>query len=86
MDDDDKRYKTEFKKRLKAARIEAGYKTAKLFAAALGIPDARYRKYERDDSPSILPGLQILMQISVATRKSLSWLITGESRWPPKSD
>ena len=86
MDVADELYKTEVKKRLKSARVGAGYKTARLFASALGIPEARYRKYERDDNQGILPGLQILMQISVATRKSLTWLITGKSRWPPKSD
>ena len=74
------KYKTEFKARLRHARIEAGFKTARRFSQALGIDEARYRKYEREDDQSILPGYEVLIQISLITGRSLQWLLTGEGK------
>lgn len=45
------RFKTEFAERLKAARIAAGYSTQQEFAAALGVPIERYKKWESGRTP-----------------------------------
>lgn len=64
----------DFGKRLRAARISAGYETAADFARDLGIEVARYRKYERGDA---MPPVDILGTISSLTGKSLDFLILG---------
>lgn len=39
-----------FAKRLKAARVRAGYKSAQTFAFAAGLEPHAYRKYERGEA------------------------------------
>ena len=73
-------YKSDFKVRLKTARVEAGFKTAREFSQALGINEHRYRKYEREDDQALMPGYEVLIQISLVTRKSLEWLLTGKEK------
>lgn len=45
------RFKSEFAERLKAARIAAGYATQQEFAAVLGVPIERYKKWESGRTP-----------------------------------
>lgn len=63
-----------FAKRLKAARVVAGYETGDDFAVALGINPPRYRKYELKGS---YPPLDVLERISARTGKSLDFLLRG---------
>jgi transcriptional regulator with XRE-family HTH domain len=49
-----------FGKRLREARIKAGYKSAQQFAYALGIEPATYRFYERGQSQ---PNFEVLTRI-----------------------
>lgn len=44
-------------KRLKRARLDAGYRFANEFAAVLGMEDATYRTYERGEHLPDLPTL-----------------------------
>ena len=72
------KYRIAFKSRLVKARTEAGFETASEFASALGIEPPRYRKYERVDKEGVLPSYEILIQISLVTKRSLNWLLTGK--------
>lgn len=65
----------DFGRRLRAARITAGYDDATEFAKDLGIESPRYRKYERGES---LPPLEILDAIAAITGRSLDWLLRGQ--------
>lgn len=64
-----------FGRRLRAARITAGYEEAGDFAEELGIAPARYRKYERGES---MPPLDVLEDIVRITERSLDWILSGQ--------
>lgn len=64
----------DFGRRLRAARITAGYDEAADFAAVLGLESPRYRRYERGES---MPPLDVLEDIADRTRRSLDWLLLG---------
>lgn len=49
-----------FAKRLKAARMRAGYKSAQKFAGVLGVEPHSYRKYERGTAE---PRFEILVRM-----------------------
>lgn len=49
-----------FGQRLRAARVETGYRSAASLAAVLGIEEATYRKYERGASE---PNFETLVRI-----------------------
>lgn len=66
----------DFGKRLRAARISAGYETAEDFASDLGVEPPRYRKYERGDA---MPPIDLLEMVCTLTSKSLDFLILGRS-------
>lgn len=66
-----------FGRRLRAARITAGYEDAAEFAADLGIEAPRYRKWERGQSFVPLP---YLIEISALTGRSSDWLLLGRNR------
>lgn len=65
----------DFGRRLRAARITAGYEDAADFARDLGVEPPRYRKWERGQS---MPPLDYLAAIHAMTRRSLDWLLLGE--------
>jgi transcriptional regulator with XRE-family HTH domain len=69
----------QFGRRLRAARITAGYEEATDFASDLGIEAPRYRKYERGSS---MPPLDVLEAITKLTGRTLDWLLLG--RMPDK--
>lgn len=71
----DDRMLREFGRRLRAARISAGYEEASDFASDLGIESPRYRKYERGE---IMPPLDVLDGIVRLTERSLDWLLLGK--------
>lgn len=67
---------TDVSDRLKAARLKAGYPTAKLFAQKNRIPYTTYSQYEsskRQMSPSVI--VQICKMLNIDP----SWLLTGEN-------
>lgn len=64
-----------FGRRLRAARITAGYEKASEMAEKLGITSPRYRKYERGQS---LPPVDILAGIVATTGRSSDWLLLGK--------
>ena len=66
-----------FARRLEAARIAAGYETMRDFALALGIEQARYRRWEAAETE---PDLHHLQKISRLTGVSLDTLVSGERR------
>jgi transcriptional regulator with XRE-family HTH domain len=66
-----------FAVRLNAARIAAGYGTMREFAAALGVEEARYRRWEAAETE---PDILHLQRIAKLTGASLDSLITGERR------
>jgi transcriptional regulator with XRE-family HTH domain len=63
-----------FAKRLRAARIAAGYETMADFADRLGMEADRYRRYEAAQRE---PDLATLAQIAAATGASLDALVAG---------
>lgn len=65
----------QFGRRLRAARLTAGYEEASDFAHDLGIEAPRYRKYERGQS---FPPLDVLHDINRITGRSLDWLLLGQ--------
>ena len=76
----------DFARRLRSARIAHGasldiadYGTAQ-FAEALGIEEARYRRWERGETE---PSLGELANIQRVTSCSLDMLIAGRMRWGP---
>ena len=67
----------DFAARLQAARITAGYKTAKDAAAALEMPEAEtYRRWERGETE---PGIYMLRKITETFGCSEGFLIAGKS-------
>jgi len=64
-----------FARRLEAARISAGYETMRDFAAALGVQEARYRRWEAAETE---PDIFHLMRIAALTKVSLDVLIAGQ--------
>lgn len=66
-----------FARRLEAARVAAGYPSMREFARALGIEEARYRRWEAAETE---PDLENLKKIAHATGASLDALISG-ARW-----
>jgi transcriptional regulator with XRE-family HTH domain len=70
-------FRQAFARRLEAARIAAGYSSMREFAAALGIQEARYRRWEAAETE---PDLAFLQKIAKATGASLDSLISGEPR------
>jgi len=66
-----------FARRLEAARIAAGYETMRDFSEALGIEQARYRRWEAAETE---PDLFHLLKISHLTGVSLDTLISGARR------
>ena len=66
-----------FARRLEAARIAAGYETMRDFSEALGIEQARYRRWEAAETE---PDLHHLQKISNLTGVSLDTLISGRRR------
>ncbi len=67
----------DFGRRLRAARIAAGYEDAADLARDLGIEEATYRKYERGGA---LPRVDVLECIVQTTGKSLDWLLLGAAQ------
>lgn len=65
----------QFGRRLRAARITAGYEEATDFAEDLGIEAPRYRKYERGES---LCPLDVLQDIIRLTGRTSDWLLLGQ--------
>jgi len=63
-----------FGRRLKAARLDAGFENAEIFAEVLGISASRYRKYERGES---FPPLDILERIALRLGLDLDWVMLG---------
>jgi ribosome-binding protein aMBF1 (putative translation factor) len=63
-----------FARRLEAARMTAGYETMRDFAAALGVEEGRYRRWEAAETE---PDLLHLQKIARLTHISLDVLITG---------
>lgn len=66
--------------RLKASRIEAGYKTAKEFADEMGMPQPTYQQHE---SGKHEPSLEQFFAYADKLDKSRAWLITGEKLGEP---
>ena len=66
--------KEAFARRLRVAREAAGYETMRAFAAALGIAEATYRRYEAAETE---PGIEKLSDIAELTGASLDFLIRG---------
>ena len=64
----------DFGKRLRAARITAGWEEAADFAADLGVEAPRYRRYERGHA---LPPIDLLADISRLTGATLDHLLMG---------
>lgn len=68
-----------FATRLEAARIAAGYETMREFSEALGIAEARYRRWEAAETE---PDLFHLQRIASLTGISLDTLIAGKRVTP----
>lgn len=66
-----------FAVRLEAARIAAGFDTMREFSEALGISEARYRRWEAAETE---PDLLHLQRISKITGVSLDTLISGQRK------
>lgn len=64
-----------FATRLEAARIAAGYETMREFSEALGVAEARYRRWEAAETE---PDLFHLQRIARLTGVSLDILIAGQ--------
>lgn len=71
----------DFGRRLRAARIIAGYETAADLAKDLRVEVPRYRKYERGDS---MPPLEVLELLCDITNKSLDFLLLGRTDSPDR--
>lgn len=73
-----------FGKRLKDARIAAGYRSAQKAAETLGLEPATYRTYERGSS---LPNLEVLTRICELFRVTPNDLLPeAAAGWNPGSD
>lgn len=70
-------HRAAFARRLEAARIAAGYATMRDFADALGVQEARYRRWEAAETE---PDLWHLVRIAKLSGASLDALIAGEKR------
>jgi transcriptional regulator with XRE-family HTH domain len=64
-----------FANRLSAARIASGFETMRDFSEALGISEARYRRWEAAETE---PDLMHLQKIARITGVSLDVLISGQ--------
>ncbi len=64
-----------FATRLEAARIAAGYETMRKFSEALGVQEARYRRWEAAETE---PDLFHLQRIAKLTGISLDIWISGQ--------
>lgn len=64
-------------RRLKAARLTAGFEAAEDLADAIGQHPAAYRKYERGES---VPPLDILEMIRERLEISVDWLFYGDGK------
>lgn len=71
--------RTAFARRLTAARMAAGFETMREFALALGIEEARYRRWEKAETE---PDLVHLDKIARLTGAELDTLISGKRRQP----
>ena len=71
---DASRTKRGFAKRLKAARISAGYETQIAMAERIGSEHETYRRWERAETE---PPYFMLVRIGEAVGKSLDFLICG---------
>jgi transcriptional regulator with XRE-family HTH domain len=69
-----------FGRRLKRARMAAGYASAQQFAGVLGLEPHSYRKYERGQAE---PNFENLVRICETLNVSLDELIPIERRQPP---
>lgn len=69
----------DFACRLAAARQAAGYDTMRDFAAALGVEEARYGRWERAETE---PDITCLRRIADMTHVSLDILIGGKRLEP----
>jgi len=67
-------HRAAFAARLEASRIASGFETMRDFAEALGISEARYRRWEAAETE---PDLMHLQKIARLTGVSLDVLITG---------
>lgn len=63
-----------FALRLRATRLECGYKDAAELARAIGVEPPAYRKWERGEAE---PGIADLARIQRLTNVSLDFLIAG---------
>lgn len=75
----DEKMMRSFGRRLRAARITAGYENASELAVELGIQGPAYRKYERGES---LPPLEVLDDIRRLLGCTLDWLLIGRAARP----
>jgi len=66
-----------FAVRLHAARVAAGYATMRDFAAAIGVEEARYRRWEAAETE---PDILHLQKIARITGASLDSLLLGVQR------
>lgn len=64
-----------FANRLAAARVASGFETMREFSEALGISEARYRRWEAAETE---PDLMHLQKIARITGVSLDVLISGQ--------
>ncbi len=69
------RIREQFARRLQAARVASGYETMRDFAAALGVQEARYRRWEAAETE---PDLENLCKIAKVTGVALDILIAGQ--------
>ena len=68
-------HRAEFARRLEAARRSSGFETMRDFAAALGVSEARYRRWEAAETE---PDILHLQKISRLARVSLDALLSSE--------
>ena len=69
-------YQKAFGRRLKQARIKAGFSTATAFARALDIDHFRYRAWEEGRNA---PSMEMLLEISRLTNKTLDQLMRPDA-------
>jgi transcriptional regulator with XRE-family HTH domain len=72
-------YRAAFARRLAAAREASGYATMREFADALGVSEARYRRWEAAETE---PDIYHMQKIARLTGASLDSLISGDRRSP----
>lgn len=67
----------DFGRRLRAARLTAGWEQAVDFGAQIGCEKARYGRYERGE---VTPPLDVLEDIVGHLGVTLDWLLLGKKR------